>query len=44
MKVGAFNIVCTKCGSEKVKIAHYHNRFEEGIRIECVECNAKVEL
>ena len=44
MKIGVFEIICTKCGSKKVAITNVHNDYEAYIRIKCNKCGAKTEI
>ena len=44
MKVGDFEVTCTKCGSKNINISNYHNEYEEGVRFRCNGCKVKVEV
>lgn len=44
MKIGDFEIKCTKCGSEKVSMITYYKFYETGALIKCKECGAKTRI
>ena len=44
MKIGPFEIKCTDCGSENVRISTVHNDDEEWTRLTCADCKASEDL
>lgn len=39
-----FTITCNKCQSTHVSVVHFHNQFEEGIKLKCNKCKNEEQL